>query len=99
MSTKKTFFKKTFRDIFGQLHTEQCKALKKNKIVKLQLNLDLSAPFRYKRKTKKRFLIFRNCFRDEIGSAKWKEVNGKPRKIDGLILKMKADLKERPDNI
>ena len=29
MNTKKTFFKKTFRDIFGQLHTQECKALKK----------------------------------------------------------------------
>ena len=26
---KKTFFKKTFRDAFGQLHTEECKATKK----------------------------------------------------------------------
>ena len=29
MSTKKTIFKKTFRDIFGQLHTQECKATKK----------------------------------------------------------------------
>ena len=29
MNTKKTFFKKTFRDIFGQLHTQECKAPKK----------------------------------------------------------------------
>ena len=26
---KKTFFKKTFRDTFGQLHTKECKATKK----------------------------------------------------------------------
>ena len=29
MNTKNTFFKKTFRDIFGQLHTQECKAPKK----------------------------------------------------------------------
>ena len=31
--------------------------------------------------------------------AKRKEVNGKPGKINELIQKTKADLKERPDNI
>ena len=34
-----------------------------------------------------------------LASAKWKEVYGKPDKINALILKTKADLKERPDNI
>ena len=29
MSTKKTFFKKTFRDIFEQMHAQECKATKK----------------------------------------------------------------------
>ena len=29
MSTKKSFIKRTFRDIFGHLHTEECKAMKK----------------------------------------------------------------------
>ena len=29
MNTKNTFFKKTFHDIFGQLHTQECKAPKK----------------------------------------------------------------------
>ena len=29
MSTKKNFFKKTFRDIFEQLHTQEWKAKKK----------------------------------------------------------------------
>ena len=29
MSTKKNFFKQIFRDIFGQLHTQVCKATKK----------------------------------------------------------------------
>ena len=32
-----------------------------------------------------------------LASAKWKEVNGKPDKINDLILKTKADLRERPD--
>ena len=32
-------------------------------------------------------------------SAKTKKVNGNPDKINELILKTKADLKERPDNI
>ena len=34
-----------------------------------------------------------------LASAKWKEVNGKRDKVNELILKMKADLKERSDNI
>ena len=34
-----------------------------------------------------------------LASAKWKEVNGKPGKINKLILQTKTDLKERPDNI
>ena len=29
ISTKKTFFKKIFRDIFGQLHTQERKTTKK----------------------------------------------------------------------
>ena len=29
MRTKKTFLKKTFGDIFGELHTQECKAKKK----------------------------------------------------------------------
>ena len=29
MGTKKTFFKKKFRDIFGQVHKQECKATKK----------------------------------------------------------------------
>ena len=32
-------------------------------------------------------------------SAKWKEVNWKPDKINELILKTKANLKEVTDNI
>ena len=32
-------------------------------------------------------------------SAKWKEVKGKPDKINGLILKKKTDQKEGPYNI
>ena len=52
MSIKKKFFlKKPFGDIFGQLHTQECKSTKKY-IVRLQLNLDPSASFRYKRKRK-----------------------------------------------
>ena len=63
MSIKKKFFlKKSFGDIFGQLHTQECKSAKKQ-IVRLQLNLDPSASVRYKRKTK----IFLNCSGDEIG--------------------------------
>ena len=34
-----------------------------------------------------------------LASAKWQEVKGKPKKINELILKTKAELKERPDNI
>ena len=34
-----------------------------------------------------------------LASTKWKEVNGKPEKIHELILKTKADLKERTVNI
>ena len=29
MINKNTFFKKTFGDIFGQLHTQECEAMKK----------------------------------------------------------------------
>ena len=31
MTTKKTFFNKTFRDIFGQPQTQECKKPRKNK--------------------------------------------------------------------
>ena len=41
MSTKRDFFKEIFRGIFGQLHTKECKATKKQ-LVRLQLNLDSS---------------------------------------------------------
>ena len=34
-----------------------------------------------------------------MASVEWKEVNRKLDKINELILKTKADLKERPDNI
>ena len=34
-----------------------------------------------------------------LATAKRKEVNGKLGKINELILKTKAELKERPDNI
>ena len=44
---------KTFRDIFGQLHTQEYKATKK-----IQLSLDPSTSFRCNRKAKKRFLTF-----------------------------------------
>ena len=33
----------------------------------------------------------------KLALAKWKEVNGKPDKINELILKTKADLNERLD--
>ena len=36
---------------------------------------------------------------DREASVKWNEVKGKPDKINELILKMKAGLKEGPDNI
>ena len=59
---------------------------------------------------KRHFLIFSDhCTHKSVkprrrryyseASAKWKEAKGKPDKINGLILKTKADLKERPDNI
>ena len=34
-----------------------------------------------------------------LALAKWKEVYGKPDKINGFILKTNTDQKERPDNI
>ena len=45
--------------------------------------------------------IFISYFKkaDTKASAKWKEVKGKPYKINELILKMKANLKEGSDNI
>ena len=36
---------------------------------------------------------------DNDASAKWKEVKGKPKKINEMILTAKVDLKEGPDNI
>ena len=59
---------------------------------------------------KRHFLIFSdNCTHKNVkprrrrynseASAKWKEIKGKPDKINGLILKTKADLKEGPNNI
>ena len=59
MSTKNVnnYNLKTFRDIFGQLHTQEYKATKKQ-TVRFQLNLDPSASFHCKRKVKKRFIIF-----------------------------------------
>ena len=58
---------------------------------------------------KRHFLIFsHNCTYKSLkprrtynseASAKWKEVISNPYKINGLILKIKADLKEGPDNI
>ena len=36
---------------------------------------------------------------DSQASAKYKQVKGKPHKINELILKTKADLNEGPDNI
>ena len=36
---------------------------------------------------------------DSEASAKWEKVKGKPDKINELILKKKADLKNRTDNI
>ena len=41
MSTKRDFFKEIFPGILGQLHTQECKATKKQ-LVRLQLNLDSS---------------------------------------------------------
>ena len=68
--------------------------------MRLQLNLYLSTSFRCKRKMKKRFTIFlKKALGTRLASAKWKEVNGKPDKINELIMKTKADLKDRPDNI
>ena len=67
--------------------------------MRLQLSPDRSTYFRFKRKAKKRFLIFKNSSGDEVALAKWKKINGKPDKINELILKTKANLKERPDNI
>ena len=36
---------------------------------------------------------------DSEASAKWKEVKGKPGKINELVLKTKADLKEGPGRV
>ena len=57
---------KTFLDIFGQLHTQEYKATKKE---------------------------------DDETLVKWREVKGRPNKINELILKTKADLKEGRDDI
>ena len=97
---KKVFLKENISLYFwATIHTRikkwrSSKATKKW-IVRLQLNLDPRASFLYKRKAKKRFLVFKNCSGDELVSAKWKELNGKPDKINELILKTKVDLKER----
>ena len=77
------------------MHIQEYKATKKH-MVRLQLNLDPNTSFRCTRKTKKRFLIFLGT---RLSSAKWKEINRKPDKINELKLKTKADLKEGPDNI
>ena len=68
MSTKNVinYKQKTFRDISGQLHTQEHKTTKKT---------------------------------DSEASTKWKEVKGKPEKINYLILKIKADQKEGPNNL
>ena len=43
--------------------------------------------------------VWRHEKADSEASAKWKEVKGKPDKINELILRTKADLKEGIDNI
>ena len=68
MSTKNVnnYKLKTFRDIFGQKHTQEFKA-KKKQIIRFQLNLDPSTSFCCTRKEKKRFLIFKNSSGDKVG--------------------------------
>ena len=51
-----TFFRKTFRDIFGQLHTQECKATEKQ-IVRLQLNLDPAHLFAVKGRPKRLLIL------------------------------------------
>ena len=67
--------------------------------MRLQLNLDSSTFFCCKTKAKKRLLNFIIALVTRLSSTKWKEANGKPDKSKELILKTKADLKERPNNI
>ena len=43
--------------------------------------------------------FFKIVLGTRLVSAKWKEANRKPYKINELILKTKADLKERPGSI
>ena len=58
--------KKTYRDIFRQLHTQEYKAMKKY-IFRLLLNLAPSTSFHCKRNTKKRFSVFSKPLWDKIG--------------------------------
>ena len=52
------------------------------------------------RGTRKRgFQFFQSHSGTRLASGKWKDVNGKSGKINELILKTKADLKKKPDNI
>ena len=71
----------------------------KEQIVRLQLNLASSAFFCCKRKRKRGFQFFKIALGTRLPLPKWKEVNGKTDKSKEFLLKIKVDLKERPDNI
>ena len=84
--------------IFLDNCTQEYKSTKKQ-IVRVQLNLYPSTSFRCKRKEKKRFLFFKIALGTRLSYAKWVKINGKPDKINELIPRTKADLKDRPDNM
>ena len=79
---------KDIRDIFGQLHTQEYKATKK-----------LIVSTAWKVSKYGLFLWCLETFHAAQASTKWKEVKRRPEKINELILKTKADLKDGLDSI
>ena len=67
--------------------------------MRLQVNLTPAHLFTLRGRRKRGFLFFKIALGATLASAKWKKFNGKPDRINELILKTKVDMKERPDNI
>ena len=61
--------------------------------------MTLAYLFAIKGRRKRGFQFFKIVLETRLASAKWKEVYGKPDKINELTLKTKVDQKERTDNI
>ena len=55
--------------------------------------------FAVKGRRERGFQFFKIVRATSLASAKWKEVHGKPDKINELTLKTKVDQKERTNNI